>query len=535
MAGSLTIDLFAPGMTHFHRAGLAGLYMTLQHSDPLEYRDIGSWELMPDKVVLHWKHTPKDFISKLIENSHGVENGITCFGLHKELGVDLAMRYELHQILMRTIYQHPRAKEYKKGDREEIEYEIEGKTVKRDYAPILFNRPQNVAQHTGSKHPQLFTRKGELVEVVHGILSYYYPGGAIRHGRSGVYSTSSSLHETPGNFLAILYAPLGVAYFKLARRRPDGDWDNKRKFALVIPHITDLEKFASMYEQVLLAPVSNLYASGLGDAAFLTLTALNIRREVMEPSGVDSCTVMSFGDLAWSSNQTPRTDVWDISIDRDDLQRFHAMWRTFANKVVVHDNGDAKRKKDSAPYTVYRCRFRGLVADNLSHNREWLEGFSDYLADPPAKGGKTPKNQAYEEIRIYREEVMNMVNDPLWWKDQRYRPFILSFQKGLQMHYAHLYEWCLRVGRNFNEKINAEADSIRFSLMRCRTPQAVRAIVVKYLGGKNPVAEKYRDEINSLMTNPKNWRIVRDMAVMAIASYSKKEKETQSTEENGKE
>jgi hypothetical protein len=81
---SLTLKLFDPGMTHLHRVGLAGLYMTLQRLDPAKYAEAGGWELNPQSVKLHWTRTPRDLLEPIIKKSFGISpEGIIQFDAHK--------------------------------------------------------------------------------------------------------------------------------------------------------------------------------------------------------------------------------------------------------------------------------------------------------------------------------------------------------------------------------------------------------------------------------------------------------------------
>jgi len=56
MAINMELKLFGPGMTSLHKAGLAGLFMTLRSFEERNRKIDGlSWELLPDKVRLCWQ------------------------------------------------------------------------------------------------------------------------------------------------------------------------------------------------------------------------------------------------------------------------------------------------------------------------------------------------------------------------------------------------------------------------------------------------------------------------------------------------
>src|SRR5215471_4308103 len=74
---SLTINLFGPGMTPLHRAGVAGLWMTLRalESDRNAKTQLqksgGSWKCTSDSVSLRWNGDA--FFKTLFEQSFRID------------------------------------------------------------------------------------------------------------------------------------------------------------------------------------------------------------------------------------------------------------------------------------------------------------------------------------------------------------------------------------------------------------------------------------------------------------------------------
>ena len=84
----MTIRLNAPGMTSLHKAGLAGLYMTLQTFDEANVKIKGlDWQLEPKSVVLSWHdETSQAAFESLIEKSFWLDDGfIRLTGLESQL------------------------------------------------------------------------------------------------------------------------------------------------------------------------------------------------------------------------------------------------------------------------------------------------------------------------------------------------------------------------------------------------------------------------------------------------------------------
>ncbi len=61
----LSIGLFDPGMTHIHRIGLAGLYMTLKNLGTGSRLDGIEYELGKNRVILNWSGNVKASFEKL--------------------------------------------------------------------------------------------------------------------------------------------------------------------------------------------------------------------------------------------------------------------------------------------------------------------------------------------------------------------------------------------------------------------------------------------------------------------------------------
>ena len=76
----MTIGLFDPGMTHLHKVGLAGLYMTLKTLDAKEYEPLGGWNLTPHTVEIYWTKTPKDLLEPIVKEAFRISpNGLIEF------------------------------------------------------------------------------------------------------------------------------------------------------------------------------------------------------------------------------------------------------------------------------------------------------------------------------------------------------------------------------------------------------------------------------------------------------------------------
>ncbi len=171
----MTIRLNAPGMTSLHKAGLAGLYMTLRALEEKGEQVNGlAWKLEPTQVSLHWQdETPKAAFEKLIAKSFWLDEGfIRLTGLEisraptpdqKEL-LNYALRHSFLQFGPENPTGLPRVLSYELDDRF---YWIQ------DFKPILKIRQQKASQDFIDSDGMF---KHEVVTK-----SWMYPGGITRH------------------------------------------------------------------------------------------------------------------------------------------------------------------------------------------------------------------------------------------------------------------------------------------------------------------------------------------------------------------
>src|SRR6267142_2934495 len=109
METTMTLRLNAPGMTALHKAGLAGLYMTLRAFDEKEQTIDGlKWQLEPQQVTLRWTdETPKAAFEKLIKKSFWIdEQGFFRLAGLPIADADIEKKYHLYEALNNSFFTH---------------------------------------------------------------------------------------------------------------------------------------------------------------------------------------------------------------------------------------------------------------------------------------------------------------------------------------------------------------------------------------------------------------------------------------------
>src|SRR2546422_5761173 len=104
----MTLKLNAPGMTSLHKAGLAGLYMTLRAFGETNQDIKGlTWELEPTDVILNWHgDKPKAAFVELIKKSFWIDEGfIRLTGLEISKPPSIDQKHYLYNALLNSFLQ----------------------------------------------------------------------------------------------------------------------------------------------------------------------------------------------------------------------------------------------------------------------------------------------------------------------------------------------------------------------------------------------------------------------------------------------
>ncbi len=503
MEQSLEIQLFAPGMAHVHRVGLAGLHMTLKYFDDIGATfDNASWTLSQQSVELAWTGPPQDFFGRLSKESFGMdENGVISFAAHRAHAMGDLERIALNQALQMTFLQHNKQNMIPKGTPErQRSFDFGEKTAVVSYRPFV--RPY--AHATAGK---LFLDAKGRIRPACRIKEWLYPGAAERHSSL----SGTEIEETPERVLCLLYAPVASLYFRLSHRGLDGKFDARRGTAIVLPHVYDLESYSRCYGRYLETPVERLSADGLGDAGLAALVALKAN-DALDQLGVNGCTVTTMGTVTWSSLQKTRTGVATIEgVDENSLDLFDHAWRCIPNRIVIRESKPTR--KDPNPtntYFVATSLCRGLVADNIAAGRDWFHGFTHLMSSQ-----KQARLVSYEKGGLKK-----MVEETAWEYDAD-KKFVSAVHSAIRNRYGALAAQATKRGEVI--PFDREFERMRTGLMRVKNARTLRAELADLFarGGLNRTLQESWQQILPLFSGP-DWQRARDLALLALASYTGK-------------
>ena len=510
----MTLRLNAPGMTALHKAGLAGLYMTLRAFEEKERLIDGlTWQLEPQRVILHWTdETPRAAFEKLIKSSFRIdEKGfIRLPGLELEREMTFAQRHHLYKALLNTFLQYGKHRE--KSTKTTLSYDIGGDKIYwlKDFEPIKQFIHRKIVDDDNITR-EWINNDGLFKNNVE-IIGWLYPGGSVRHVDSSLQK-ATTLREPFVSALLLLFAPIGVIYYNIHSKLGG----RKARTALLLPEIRDLEEYASLRQLIAAQGVLELTASGASDAVLrmlLTIKANSLNNEFAQVLHQNFlCRVVTFGIVPWNEKQKSRTSTRSVfSGSLSGFENYRLAAALFENSWQQ----SSPKRNEPAEYFVTTFCARELIAENIASNKTWYHNIADRLT----------RKETRVELYYERKELGRMVEEAEF-DDERERRFIKVCHESWRRRLGKLGERATRESASFPSLARKEAERLRTSLARCKNADTLRETVVDFWsrGGGNELLQG--DGLISLLPlfSEQNWRKAKDLALLALVSYQPQSRE----------
>lgn len=201
------LKLNHPSMTALHRAGTAGLWMTLKRLEklyPTPAERVGNvnWFLRNHSISISWEGEDFAVLDWLFKESFQIseEGLISLTGLNPET-MSFETRLSMHLGIINTFIQNN--KFFKSAGFELKELILNGKTITVEYKKAKSNKNQDFAKNVCDKNRELLT---SLI----GIRSWLYPGAAVRHY---AFPRQTNFEESIALAIALLFVPVACQYF----------------------------------------------------------------------------------------------------------------------------------------------------------------------------------------------------------------------------------------------------------------------------------------------------------------------------------
>ena len=502
----MTVALSDPGMGILHRAGLAGLWMTLDAADAelkqgvpgddaAALRDAGTWTLGPNRVSLSWDGDGKGFFRALFDYAYPVDAGIGL--LHfRAFGDPMASpadAFATHRAMLMTFLQHPQSRKAETGNEtSSIRIDGDGETD-----VLSLRRTTSHAFRTAPYSPL----KSDAVA------GWLVPGGAERHvGHGG----TSRLSETPTGMLALRFAPIGCLFSLVrSKSRVEG---SRTETSIVIPDVTDLEEYGQVRRFMRTQTrTPDIYVAGPHAAAMRLLLA-DLSNSTVRRTRTRGCEVVTYGNVAWSKQQRTRVGVLHVGPQPvAAIHAFDAIRRLLPPRRVAR-KATAEDTDPGAWYSV--PQIPEFAAGNLLANRPWWRGFASLLADPVRRT---------EVLAWERKGLNGMVNDPgLMVSGEPATAFVRACHEAWRRRQGQLGERARTQSLSFSDLVGREYDRLRIAFSRCKTQSEFRRTITDFWarGGAQPELREHWTAILPFITQPRRWEEGRDLALLALASYA---------------
>ena len=504
---SLTIDLFEPGMSTLHRAGLGGLACTLKYLD--DHKEDGHDDELPDgewkfddrQVTLHWKGGDAGagaFFDRLYNQAFGLRDGLIDLpGAYGRLGIKEEVMAELQQGMSLTILQFgpnrktrtktPKIKTYDDGDGH----------------PMTIQH-QDLSGYTHRLAWQdLVTSKGVLRSTapVSGTIA---PGFVQRH----VAHAATTIEQPPGLALALHFALVGTLSLAIDRASA----------VLIVPDVQDLVSFVRRRHLMNPIRARDCQIKSPADAALQAQIRLRAESEGDRLKS-ERCLAVLFDTKSWNSKQKSRAAVLDVDPSSDELGLFEA---AMAIQELQPRKAYAKpEKKGEAPRPFWsKGIVRAFVAENLARHDPWFKDFRRLVV---SSDGATD-DQAVRSLGFETKGLQAMIQQTPW-QDQGERILVESVHEAMRSRFAAIGEDA-KDPVTFGNRVDRQRQRWRLAFAGAKTQSDFRAALADLWSRSefNPTLRASWREVLPLVCDERRWELVRDLALLALASYPKSEK-----------
>lgn len=495
--GSLTIDLFAPGMTALHRVGLAGLAMTLDalRADPAADRlqTLGSWEVTERNVQLVWEGDGRDFFAALFHDSFRLTNdGLIWFSALGEPLEHLGDAVVLHNAMLGTFLQHTKSRRSSGKVQASLSVEVDDTSHVFRYLRLASYAHQRV-EFQPSRPQQ--------------IAGWLYPGGVVRHVRA---TAATSLSEEADRALALLFAPVGAIFFQVHRRTAK----TRPQYCLVLPEVVDLLEYAALRRRFLRGGVTRSQVAGPAEAAIRVLAEVEAAYGSLRRIATRECEVVAFGIVPWSAQQKTRVDRFTVTGVRSEaLAAYRAAAAVLQPRVIT---GKPDPKTGEAASWWVAPQVPDLVAQNAINGTPWWLGFADLWNRIREALSRDQRRWALNDER---GGLQTMVSDPRIMPSGAEARLVGACHEALRRRFGALGERATRQGLDFSRLAGQEYERVRISFARCKNAVMLRQTLTDFWsrgGSQADLREAWLDILPLLTTR---WQEARDLALLALASY----------------
>lgn len=268
--------------------------------------------------------------------------------------------------------------------------------------------------------------------------------------------------------------------------------------------------------------VQDTYVSGIGDAVLAVELALRLAQAAGR-RGIAATHGMVLRSTPWAPQQKSRVaTITTTSISAQILDAYAALVSDLPPRVrlrAADNDGDETDGETSAFVTT--SALRGFMADNLASGRPWHAGFATATT-----AGKKPRFIHYYRGRdrknlgaLWPDERKGLIH-MLGKLEEAEEALVRSVHEAIRHRFGRIAEESPNPAARQN-RWEEERERWRIAFWGAKTPDQIRAALADLWSraGTNRQLQERWGEILPLL-RPDRWRVARDLALVALASYS---------------
>lgn len=469
----LNLSIFDPNTLLPHRGGIAGLALALSVINPDDVPF--EWEVSEDAVDLSWDSeeiNDRDAILSLMQHTYRIQDGYLDV---PALNLDQQGKYTFSEGVATTFLQHGKQRKQNKNPVTLTFLIDEGQPeVSRSF------RKLEDCYYTRD-FKEAFNSKGAFKPKIP-IKGHHLPG-LVECFAHGAYQ------ESPERFLALVFLPLACSYYQLSGYRS----------AVVIPEVKNISQWVKRRKNYSGSTYSNFRSSSAGESGLRFL----LQEKLIEDNKkfrVDYCEVYQLGKQQWDGSQNYlKQAVYRVQVNDEVLDLYDSAFQFFKSQVRTNDKGET---------WLAISKVLPWLCDNLIIGKPWYSGFYDWKK----------RNELYERKGLIS---MSQYLDPLE------QIFFNTVQGAFSSFLREQIIQAQKQGRKLDYK--QSVDKVINRLQRPSTQQDFAETMVKFLSRyRSKSTRGVGAEVYQWLHKDNQWKQARDLALLAIASYTGKGKDGKS-------
>ncbi|MCL6445676.1 MAG: type I-MYXAN CRISPR-associated Cas8a1/Cmx1, partial [Alicyclobacillus sp.] len=490
-----------------HRAGLVGLDASCR-TDTVQ-RWLQSHEVVArregNRLILDGLPCEVEAVHDLLTCLYEIdEDGLIRFPLITKL--QPWERAKVQNILMTSFLQHPKSR---KADSKPVTRPMsEDNQEEYSFKPLqdFHHRSLGIAEDIVDAR-----KRGRMIELA----GWAMPGAMVKHNAHG---SATAVQDTPERYLLLMLAPLGCMWYTARAYMSNGDWDPRVEIVVVVPRATDLAEASDRLYQYYTShqlQVRRLdFVAGVADAVMHTAVAFAMSSYQSYRVSQDLY-AMCFGTVPWSKQQKTRTRVLTVA---KPSRSTTAVYRNILKELT----NLSYRREDGTTFSVV-MPMRERIAENVLSGRSWYLGFSEYVV-----------GERGALLRRWRKGLMNLVADRRLWDDEAKHMFVELIQQAVSNRYGQVNSRVEQVGADRGRAFEREYQRMVLDFAHCRSQEMFRQTLVRFIAQTHPRLKRDTDAVGYLERDlllrfaiqEQDWREVRDLCLLAIATYRRREDES---------